>query len=132
MRRSFFAALIVATTLVIFAVPAGAQAPGQPDWKESFRLHDKNGDGRIDRAEFQEWMEDVFFFRDTNHKGYLVQSDMQGMVSSEVFKAMNRKGDGKLTMQEFLNALFKDFDAIDVPGDGFITIAEVEAYIRRK
>ena len=132
MRRSLFAALIVATTLVIFAVPAGAQAPGQPDWKESFRLHDKNGDGRIDRAEFQEWMEDVFFFRDTNHKGYLVQSDMQGMVSSEVFKAMNRKGDGKLTMQEFLNGLFKDFDAIDVPGDGFITIAEVEAYIRRK
>ena len=132
MRWSLLLTLVIATTLVIFAVPAGAQAPGQPDWKESFRLHDKNGDGRIDRAEFQEWMEDVFFFRDTNHKGYLVQSDMQGMVSSEVFKAMNRKGDGKLTMQEFLNALFKDFDAIDVPGDGFITIAEVEAYIRRK
>ena len=132
MRWSLLLTLVIATALVVLAGFAGAQAPGRPDWKESFRFHDKNGDGRIDRAEFQEWITDVFYFRDTNHKGYLVQSDMQGMVAPELFKAMNRKGDGKLSMQEFLNALFKDFDAIDVNGDGSITIEEIEVYIRRK
>jgi len=132
MRWSLLLTLVIATAIVVLVVPAGAQSPAQPDWKENFRLHDKNGDGRIDRGEFQEWMEDVFFLRDTNHKGYLIQSDLQGMVAPELFRAMNRKGDGKLSMQEFLNAVFKDFDAIDVNGDGSITIEEIEMYIRRK
>ncbi len=131
MRQSLLGALMVAMALVVFAGSAGAQSPTQPDWKESFRLHDRNHDGRIDRAEFQDWMTDAFYFRDSNHKGYLVQSDLQGTLSPEVFKAMNRKGDGKLTMKEYLNALFRDFDAIDVNGDGSITIEEIEAYIQR-
>jgi hypothetical protein len=44
---------------------------------------------------------------------------------------MNRKGDGKLTLNECLNALFQDFAAIDVNQDGSITIEEIEAYIKR-
>lgn len=130
MRRSLLGALIVAMALIVFTGPVDAQAPARPDWKESFRLHDKNGDGRIDRAEFQDWMVDAFYFRDTNHKGYLVHSDLQGTLSPQVFKAINRKGDGKLTMREYLNALFQDFSAIDVSGSGAITMEEIEAYIR--
>ncbi|HSB82279.1 MAG TPA: EF-hand domain-containing protein [Candidatus Methylomirabilis sp.] len=131
MRRSLWWALTVATAVVVFAGPADAQAPVRPDWKESFRMHDKNGDGRIDRAEFQNWMVDTFYFRDTNHKGYLVSSDLQGVRAPELIKAMNRKSDGKLTLSEFLNALFQDFAAIDVNGNGSITIEEIEAYIQR-
>jgi Ca2+-binding EF-hand superfamily protein len=130
MRRLLLTALIVAATLASLSGPVPAQAPA-PDWKESFRLYDKNGDGRLDRAEFQNLMVDAFYFRDSNHKGYLVQADLQGTRSPEVFKAMNRKGDGKLTMQEYLNALFQDFAAIDVKGNGAITIEEIEAYIRQ-
>ncbi len=130
MGRSLLGVLFVATALVVFAGPANAQAPAQPDWKESFRLHDKNGDGRIDRAEFQDWMVDAFYFRDKGHKGYLVQEDLQGTLSPEVFKAMNRKGDGKLRLNECLNALFLDFAAIDVSQQGSITIEEIDAYIR--
>ncbi len=130
MGRSFLGALFVATALIVFAGPANAQAPAPANWKESFRAHDKNGDGRIDRAEFQNWMVDAFYFRDTNHKGYLVQTDLKGTLSPEVFKAMNRKGDGKLTLNECLNALFQDFAAIDVNHEGSITIEEIDAYIR--
>jgi Ca2+-binding EF-hand superfamily protein len=130
MRRILLSALIVATAFVVLAGLADAQAPARPDWKESFKIHDKNGDGRIDRAEFQGWMVEAFYFRDTGHKGYLVLADLQGTLSPEVFKALNRKGDGRLNMQEFLNALFLDFAAIDVNGNGFITIEEIEAYIR--
>ena len=131
MRRSVLGALIVAMALIGFAGPADSQTPARPAWKESFRLHDKNGDGRIDRAEFQDWMVDAFYFRDTNHKGYLVQADLQGMLSPEVFKAINRKRDGKLTLQEFLNALFQDFAAIDVNQNGSISIEEIEVYIKQ-
>jgi Ca2+-binding EF-hand superfamily protein len=130
MGRILVTALIVAAALACLAGPALAQIPA-PDWREGFRAHDKNGDGRIDRAEFQDWVVDGFYFRDKDRKGYLVQEDLQGKGSPEVFKAMNRKGDGKLTLNEFLNALFQDFAAIDVDQNGSITVAEIEAYIKR-
>jgi hypothetical protein len=44
---------------------------------------------------------------------------------------MSQKGDGKLWLPEFLNALFQDFQAIDTGREGSITIEEIEVYIRR-
>lgn len=131
MRRMLLAGLIVAAALGALTGLAHAQASAPPDWREGFRAHDSNGDGRVDRAEFQAWMVEAFYFRDQGHKGYLVQSDLQGTLSPELFKAINRKGDGKLTLQEYLNALFQDFAAIDVNQNGAITVEEVSAYIAR-
>jgi EF-hand domain pair len=106
-----------------------AQTTLRPDWKERFRAHDGNGDGRIDRAEFQEWMVDVFFQRDQGRKGYLTIEDVRGSMTPEVFKAMNRRGDGKLWLPEFLNA--QDFQAIDTGREGSITIEQIDAYVRQ-
>ena len=110
-----------------------AQSPmtGQGDWKARFQSHDRNKDGRIDRAEFQEWMIEVFYIRDKDRKGYLVIDDVRDQMRSEVFRAINRKGDGKLSLQEFLNALFVDFDTADVNKNGAVTVEEIEAYIKR-
>jgi Ca2+-binding EF-hand superfamily protein len=130
MGRILVTALIVAAALACAAGPVPAQVSAT-DWKEGFRAHDKNGDNRIDRAEFQNWIVEGFYFRDKGHKGYLVQADLQGAASSEVFKAINRKGDGKLTMKEYLNALFQDFTAIDVNRNGSVTMEEVEVYIKQ-
>jgi Ca2+-binding EF-hand superfamily protein len=102
---------------------------GQPDWKAQFPTYDRNKDGRIDRGEYQDWMTDVFYLRDKGHKGYLVQEDVAGILSPETLKAINRKGDGKLSLQEFLNATFQDFAAADVNQDGTLSLAEIEAYI---
>ena len=130
MRRILVTALIVAAALAWVVSPALAQGSA-PDWKQGFRAHDKSGDGLIDRAEFQNWIVEAFYFRDKGHKGYLVQADLQGAASPEVFKAINRKGDGKLTMNEYLNALFQDFAAIDVNRNGSITMEEIEVYIKQ-
>jgi len=130
MGRIFVTALLVAVALACVAGSVPAQV-STPDWKEGFRAHDKNGDNRIDRAEFQNWVVEGFYFRDKGHKGYLVQTDLQGAASSEVFKAINQKGDGKLTMNEYLNALFQDFAAIDVNQNGAITMQEIEVYIKQ-
>lgn len=130
MRRILVTALAVAAALAALAGPGLAQAAA-PDWREGFQANDKNGDGRIDRAEFQNWVVEGFYFRDKGHKGYLVQADLQGTASPEVFKAMNRKGDGKLTMSEFLNVLFQDFAAADVNQDGALTQEEIAAYVKR-
>ncbi len=133
--RIRYISLIVATILALGFVGglAFAQTPiqGQPDWKARFRTYDRNKDGQIDRGEFQEWMIEVFYFRDKNSKGYLVFEDVRGVMAPETLKAINRKGDGKLTQQEFLNAVFLDFDAADVNRNGVLTMEEIEVYIRR-
>jgi Ca2+-binding EF-hand superfamily protein len=130
MGRFLVTALIVAAAVACVVSPALAQVTA-PDWKEGFRAHDKNGDNRIDRAEFQNWVVEGFYFWDKGHKGYLVLEDLHGAASPEVFRAINRKGDGKLTMSEYLNALFQDFAAIDVDRNGSITMAEIEVYIKQ-
>jgi Ca2+-binding EF-hand superfamily protein len=124
------------STAILVSVLAGGLAVGQmnprADWKEQFHAHDLNGDGRLDRAEFQEWMVDVFFERDQGKKGYLSIDDVRGAMTPEVFNVMNRKENGKLSLPEFLNALFQDFQAIDADRDGSITIEQIEAYIKQR
>jgi EF hand len=110
---------------------AWAQTAPPPDWRERFRAFDENGDGRIDRAEFQEWMVDAFFHRDRNKKGYLTEEDLRGVMTPEIFKALSRKGDGKLWLPDFLNAMFQDFQAMDTDGVGSITMQQIDAYIHK-
>jgi len=131
MKHVLFRVPVLAAVLILLAGLAFAQAPMKPDWKEGFRAHDKNNDAKIDRAEFQEWMVDVFFERDSNHKGYLVVEDVKDVMSAEKFKSYDKSGSGKLQLQEFLNAAFLDFEAIDVNKDGAITMEEIEVYIKR-
>jgi len=131
MKHTLFRASIFVAVLICLGGAVLAQAPGKPNWRERFRTFDKNGDGKIDRGEFQNWMEDVFFQRDSNHKGYLVYDDVKDVMSAEKFKSYDRGGEGKVRLQEFLNAAFQDFDRIDVHKNGTLSMEEIEIYIQR-
>jgi hypothetical protein len=122
--------LVVALTALL-AGPVMAQSPVPPNLKERFQAFDKNGDGLIDRAEFQAWMVDVFYQRDKTHKGFLVYDDVKDVMSADKFKSYDRSGDGKLILREFLNATFQDFATADKVQRGALTIEEIEAYIKR-
>ena len=127
-----FVILAVAPAGALDAGPAAGQPAPAPEFMQRFQSYDKNHDGRIDREEFQQWMVEVFYFRDTARKGYLTLEDLRRFgVSSETFKAINRKGDGKLTLEEFLNATFRDFEAADTLHDGLLTPEELQTYLRR-
>ena len=132
MNRTIVGIVSLAAVCACLAAPAAAQqTPATPDWKAGFKTHDTNHDGRIDRGEFQAWMVDVFFLRDTNHKGYLVYADVQDAMTPENFKAHDLSGNGKITLPEFLNSTFQDFAAADVRGNGALTMEEIQAYISR-
>jgi hypothetical protein len=66
--------------------------------------------------------------RDRDRKGYLLREELG--ASPEAFKAANAKADGRPSLEEYLNALFKDFDAADTNRDGMLTYEELEVYIR--
>jgi hypothetical protein len=48
----------------------------------------------------------------------------------EAFKAANPKGDDWLTLQEYVNALFIDFDKADSDKDSSLSFEEIEVYSR--
>jgi len=127
-------ALIVAIVLTLGSLGSLAFAQtavqGEPNWKARFTAHDRNKDGRIDREEFQQWMVEVFYIRDKDRKGYLIQEDVRGVMAPETLKAINRMGDGKLSLQEFLNAAFQDFAAADVNQNGSLSMEEIEVHFR--
>ncbi len=131
MNRVILIVLVFTAVFICLGGSAFAQVPAKPDWKERFQAHDRNGDGKIDRAEFQQWMVDSFFQRDSNHKGYLVFDDVKDVMSQEKFKSYDKSGDGKLWLQEYLNAVFQDFERADANKDGMLTMEEIDNYVKR-
>ncbi len=120
---------VVAALLACLAGPTIAQTPAKEDWIESFKCHDKNKDGVIDRTEFRDWMTDAFFHKDVNRKGYLVFEDVKDTMGAEAFKTADKNGDGRLSLQEFLDAVSQDFEACDRNKKGAITDQEIGDYI---
>ena len=130
--RTRFRHVAFVSVLALFLLdgPAIAQTRPAPDTKTWVKDHDRNGDGRIDREEFQQAVVEAFFFRDKNKSGYLTIEELKE-AAPEAVKAANRKGDGKLTLQEYVNAFFKDFEAADTDKDGQLTVEEIDIYMSR-
>jgi len=125
-----YLAVASALGLLLMDGPAMAQTRPAPDTKTWVKEHDRNGDGKIDREEFNQAVVEAFFFRDKNKSGYLTIEELRE-AAPEAVKAANRKGDGKLTLQEYVNALFKDFEAADTDKDGLLAVEEIDIYMSR-
>ena len=128
------AAIRHVTTATVLALllldgPVMAQPRPAPDATAWVKDYDKNGDGRLDREEFHQAVVEMFFFRDKDKNGYLVIGELTH-PSPEILKTVARKTGGRISLQEFVNALFKDFEAADTDHDGLLTAEEIEIYMR--
>ena len=128
------AAIRHVTTATVLALllldgPVMAQPRPAPDATAWVKDYDKNGDGRLDREEFHQAVVEMFFFRDKDKNGYLVIGQLAD-PSPEILKTVARKTGGRISLQEFVNALFKDFEAADTDHDGLLTVEEIDIYMR--
>jgi Ca2+-binding EF-hand superfamily protein len=94
-----------------------------------FQAMDKDGDGKLSRAEFQ-GREANFDRLDLNKDGVLEPSELNRAVTKgagQRFPAMDKDGDGKLSRTEFTGppALF---NRLDVNQDGFLSRAEAARF----
>lgn len=96
---------------------------GETDPEKIFAIIDKNGDGKITRAEFTERKMEVFFQKDVNRDTRLSREEFSSIGQAE-FDAADLDGDGTLSTFEFDQAPFANFEAVDANGDGVITLEE--------
>ncbi len=125
----FLSSLAVGCLLTLATVhQAGAQAAGQ-----SFSTSDLDKDGKIDRAEYQRRMVEVFYFADRNKDGVVTIEEIAAIetVDEKAFKAADRDGNGKLSVNEFVAYRVIQFDEADANKDGVLTVEEVEAWEKR-
>jgi Ca2+-binding EF-hand superfamily protein len=122
-----FLTAILALDLFLAAAPAAAQTSPIRDVRTWVKQYDKNGDGKLDRGEFHQAAVDAFFLRDKDKSGYLAISELKE-ASPEAIRAVKRKNDARISLEEYVNALFRDFEAADTDDDGLLTVEEIERY----
>lgn len=84
---------------------AGLQLP-----PEQMQRLDKDKNGSVSRAEYQEFMEASFDNMDANKDGALVKNEFPASVTVEQFAVMDVNKDGKVTREEFLTQVLADYD----------------------
>ena len=126
-RHAPMTLLLVIGLMLLTIGPSLAVTLPASDWQQRFRAYDADKNGCIDQREFQQWMTEAFYFRDTERKGYLTADDLRGVLAPRTIGALTHNS-GKLTLPEFLEAASKDFAAADVNKNGCLTMQEIAAY----
>ncbi len=115
-----------ATVLILAAALAGP-AWAADEVEAIFAIFDSNGDGVIDRTEFDLNKIKVISVLDRNRNDHLDRDEVK--FSDEKFQTADQDGDGKISGFEFVESPFGKFEAFDADGDGVITLEEFRAYV---
>lgn len=105
------------TTATPAATPAAAPAAPAVT-TDHVAAADANKDNKIDRAEYQKFMEVTFVTYDVNKDGNLKWSEVKEIIPVAAFKAADANGNNALSKSEFMTQVMKDFDAADRNADG--------------
>lgn len=111
-------ARIITMGLALAVLPAVAQV--KPDRApDRFDAADTNHDGKVDRAEYDGFVDEMVLLRDTNRDGKLSRDEV-GPHAAAHFDKIDANHDGSLSFEEIDAFSGPDFAAMDVNGDGFI------------
>jgi Ca2+-binding EF-hand superfamily protein len=130
MRRS----LIAFGVTLLFAGGMVAQqgTPPSHDPRAAFAQTDKNGDGAIDHAEFQNRVTEVFYFADKGKDGLVEKGELGVFDEEELFAEGDKNGDGKLSLKEFVAARFEAYEEADTDENGTLSVDEVVAEFEKR
>lgn len=108
-----------------WALPATAQvkAEAAPD---RFDVADANHDGKVNRAEYDNFVAELVLLYDTNRDGKLSRDEVANARDPSKFDRIDADHDGFLTPQEIEAFDGSDFAAMDANGDGGIDREEAK------
>lgn len=105
----------------------GKWASGTASVEQLFSTLDSDGNGEIDRAEWQTRKMAIFYMRDRNNDIVLSRDELPGLDGTR-FAEADLNGDGVLSGYEFNQAAFAQFEKADRDGDGVISADEFRAF----
>lgn len=119
--------------LALGVTPARAQHPAPThDPRAAHARADLNGDGQIDRREFQLRLVEVFYHADADKSGFLNPEQFKSAtVFEEDFGEADQNGDGRISLYEFIEYRFDDFDEVDTDSNGMLSVEEVTAVFEK-
>jgi hypothetical protein len=108
----------------------GAPAGGAKTTADAFGVLDVDGNGQIDRAEWQSRKMAVFTLRDRDGDLQLSRGELPG-VPHQAFSEADLNKDAAISGYEFNQAPFSQFDKADTDADDDVGVsaAEFRAYI---
>lgn len=95
---------------------------------EVFAALDEDGNGRVDRAEWQIRKMAIFYVRDENHDLQLGRDELP-KLGREPFGDADLDEDGSLSGYEFNQATFSRFEHADADDDGAVSAGEFRTYM---
>ncbi len=127
---------------LIFASLAGGCAtsstryPEPPSLESQFVKADRNGDGRVSREEYGGLLiDEMALFFDKDGDGIISREEFLAMGgTASDFAKLDKDKNGKLTAEEVksnkraVEILTVAFVGADTNGDGYVTLAEAQAY----
>lgn len=116
-------------TILFLAVAMPAAAQVKPDAApERFDVADSNKDGKVDRAEYDGFVEELVLLHDADHDHRLSRSEVAGARDPSRFERIDSDKDGFLTALEIAAFSTGDFAVMDANGDGFIDRGEASRH----
>lgn len=112
LRSRSLAAVCLPLCLVLVGGVVAQEVQGTVDYLARM---DRDGDGRINPAEYLDWMSYAFDARDLDHDGVLSAAEQPGGRGQPITRAQHRQ------------RLGERFHKQDVDGDGFLSARELAA-----
>ncbi|MEM1350844.1 MAG: EF-hand domain-containing protein [Pseudomonadota bacterium] len=110
--------IIAISALAAVAMPAIAQNVALDD--SHLNMLDKDGDGAVSKAEFDEFANFAFEAIDDNGDGTLSPDEVDDHVTGDAFGMLDDDEDGSVSASEFASQMDEDFESADRDGDGVL------------
>ena len=105
--------------VVVLAAPAAAQVKADAD-PSRFDVADANDDGRVDRPEYDNFVEELVLLQDADRDGKLSRDEVASGPDPSKFDKIDANKDGFLVIEELRAYSDTDFAAMDANSDGAI------------
>ena len=102
------------------ALSAHAQTANAPTGltPEHFKQLDRNSNGGVSRAEYEQFMRESFQKLDKDGNKKLSPNEAAAVISPEQFAAVDHNKDGEISLDEFIEHVMRDFERHDYDKDG--------------
>jgi Ca2+-binding EF-hand superfamily protein len=144
-RKSLFIVPVIAVMILFCRLPMSAasdtdgltpQQKGINNTVELLRNMDTDQNGKVSRAEYDNYMNREFDMLDVDRNGELDANELSkfhldNYLAAQLLPLMDKDNNGKVSRAEFMNFMNQEFDQLDVNKDGQLDVTELaETHIR--